>query len=148
MRNQKTNFHNGVENHKYYKAKKVRVPPSRPTGLLHAAPALAGRVAVPHVQNVGNEIGSNVLCEDFANPALGLGLLESWGLTACGYAAPNGGSRLRRGRPLLLHLRSCATFELRPPAAVAFALRVKCRPFRFVVLGGVRKRARSDGLVN
>jgi hypothetical protein len=77
---------------------------------------------------VGNEIGSNVLCKDFVNPALGLGLLESWGLTACGYAAvaQNGGSRLRRGRPLLLHLRSCATFESRPLSLRLRACRCVC----------------------
>jgi hypothetical protein len=106
--------------------------------------------------NVGNEIGSNVLCKDFVNPALGLGLLESWGLSACRYAAvaPNGG-----GRGYVAAARCCCTSGLARRLsrvrcrcarglAVAFALRVKCRPFRFVVLGGVRKRARSDGLVN
>jgi hypothetical protein len=77
--------------------------------------------------NVGNEIGSNVLCKDFVNPALGLG----WKVGGCRLAATppsprTGGSRLRRGRPLLLHLRSCATFESRPLSLRLRACRCVC----------------------
>jgi hypothetical protein len=74
------------------------------------------------------------------------------------------GLRLRRRRPerggrgYVAAARCCCTSGLARRLsrvrcrcarglAVAFALRVKCRPFRFVVLGVVRKRARSDGLV-
>jgi hypothetical protein len=103
--------------------------------------------------NVGNEIGSNVLCKDFVNPARGLG----WKVGGCRLAATPPSPRTG-GRGYVAAARCCCTSGLARRLsrvrcrcacglAVAFALRVKCRPFRFVVLGVVRKRARSDGLV-